>query len=444
MRYSTPLVTWLMIGAVAGCDDSLLDVQPVDRLTEDAAIADARGAEAALVGAYQALQSTSYYGGTFVFFNDLSADNAVHTGTFNSYFDAARNELRPDNSAVDGIWSAIYDGINRANHLIQKVPDVSDLEADRRDQIVGEAHFLRALHYHNLVRLWDDVPIRTVPIESVEEASQIARSPVDEVYSLILSDLDEVQARLSQGGDTRRATLGAALAIEARVQFYLGEWSAALSAVDAVEGLGYALADDYAALFPATGGDTPEDIFRVLFTDVQWQNLGWYYISSTAGGRGEVGPQQELIDAFEPGDVRRDVSIVGEVEGDAYGAKFPTTIGAEHPHVIRFGEIVLIKAEALARQNLLEEAVDEYNRIRERAGLSGHVFGDDVTSQEEVLEAIWHERRLELAFEGDRFSDLNRTGRAVEVLGIPEHQARYPIPQSEIDVAPNLTQNPGY
>jgi starch-binding outer membrane protein, SusD/RagB family len=443
MKYRTLLAIGLMTGALAACD-GLLDVQPPDQLTEDVVITDARGARAVLAGAYQAMQSTSYYGGTFVFFNDLSADNAVHTGTFNSHFDAARNELRADNTAVAGIWSAIYDAINRVNHLIDKVPGVPDLEPAERDRILGESYFLRALHYHNLVRLWGDVPIRTTPIESVEEASQIVRSPVSAVYSQILTDLGEAQARLSAGGDTRRASLGAALALEARVQFYLEDWPATEAAIDAVEGLGYDLADDYGSLFPATDGTTQEDIFRVLFTAVQWNQLGWYYISSAAGGRGEIAPQQELIDAYEAGDVRQDVSISGDVEGAAWGIKYPTTIGAEHPHVIRFGEVVLIKAEMLARQNLLEDAVDEYNRIRERAELAPHTFGVDVTTQDEVLEAIWHERRLELAFEGDRFSDLHRTGRAVEVLGIPEFQTRFPIPQSEMDVAPNLTQNPGY
>lgn len=444
MNYRTLLAVGLMTASLTACWDGPLDVQPADRLTEDLAIADARGARAALAGAYQAMQSTSYYGGTFVFFNDLSADNAVHTGTLNSHFDAARNELRPDNSAVAGIWSAIYDAINRVNHVIEKVPGVPDLASDERNRILGEAHFLRALHYHNLVRLWDDVPIRTFPIESVEEASQIARSPVPDVYAQIRNDLAEAKERLSAGGDTRRASLGAALALEARVHFYLGDWPATEAAVDAVEGLGYELADEYGSLFPATGGDTPEDIFQLLFTAVQWNQLGWYYISNAAGGRGEIAPQQELIDAYEEGDVRQDVSISGDVEGAAWGIKYPTTIGAENPHVIRYGEIVLMKAEVLARRELLAQAVEEYNRIRVRAGLDPHAFGVDVTTRDEVLEAIWHERRLELAFEGDRFSDLNRTDRVVEVLGISDVQARFPIPQNELDVAPNMTQNPGY
>jgi hypothetical protein len=113
-------------------------------------------------------------------------------------------------------------------------------------------------------------------------------------------------------------------------------------------------------------------------------------------------------------------------------------------HVIRLAEVILIRAEALARQDRLEEAVDAYNEVRVRAGLDPHVFGVDVSTQADVLAAIWQERRVELAFEGDRFSDLVRTGRAVDVLGIPAFRTRWPIPQSERDVAPNLTQNEGY
>jgi hypothetical protein len=113
-------------------------------------------------------------------------------------------------------------------------------------------------------------------------------------------------------------------------------------------------------------------------------------------------------------------------------------------HVIRFAEVLLIRAEALARQNDLVGAVDSYNQLRARAGLAGHTLGAEVTTQADVLAAIELERRRELAFEGDRWPDLVRAGRAVEVLGIPEFQTLFPIPQAEIDVAPGLTQNPGY
>ena len=106
--------------------------------------------------------------------------------------------------------------------------------------------------------------------------------------------------------------------------------------------------------------------------------------------------------------------------------------------------MLLIKAEALARQNDLAGAVDTYNQIRVRAGVAPHTLGVDVTTQDEVLAAIDQERRLELAFEGDRWPDLVRTGQAMPVLGVPEFQTLFPIPQAERDVAPGVTQNPGY
>ncbi len=182
----------------------------------------------------------------------------------------------------------------------------------------------------------------------------------------------------------------------------------------------------------------------MTFTALQYQNFGYYYQSTDDGGRAEQGPEQSLIDRFEAADLRGQWSIRGTEEGVASGAKIPTTIGAEDIHVIRFAEVLLIRAEALARLNRLAEAVETYNRLRDRAGVDLDVLGVDVTSQAEVLNRIWDERRLELAFEGDRFPDLVRTGRATTVLSIAAFRTLFPIPAAEIDVAPRITQNPGY
>lgn len=443
MRLTRLLATALLLAGAAGCD-GLLDADPVDQLPVEEAITTAEGARTALAGAYNALQGGSYYGGDFLFLQDLSSDNAVHTGTFQSFDDADVHQLRADNATVEGVWDAMYIGLNRANVLLQQVPDVPDLEADERDQILGEAHFLRALHLHNAVKLWGDVPMPLAPAASVGEASQISRAPAAQVYGQIVGDLEEAVALMSDEEQTRQASVGAARALLARVQLYRGQWAAALAQAEAVEGMGYDLAPAFGDLFDEEGADTDEDILRVVFTPQDYNNLGYYYLSEDEGGRGEVAPQQELIDAFEAGDERRAWSIAGDEEGDAFGTKFPSTAGAEDLHVIRFAEVVLIRAEALARLDRLEEAVEQYNRVRERAGVDAHELGVEVTTEEEVLEAIWLERQRELAFEGDRWADLVRTGRAVSVLDIPPFQALYPIPQGEIDVASNLTQNPGY
>ena len=188
----------------------------------------------------------------------------------------------------------------------------------------------------------------------------------------------------------------------------------------------------------------PEDIFRVIFTEDDFNNIGYYYIGgSCGGGRGEVAPTEDLASAFDPADLRRDWTL-RRVGSDLCGTKYPTTVGTEDVHVIRFAEVLLNLAEARARLNDLPGAIAAYNRVRVRAGLPEHELGVDVSTQADVLAAIWRERRLELALEGDRWPDLVRTGQAVSVLGIPSEFTLYPIPQNEIDVAPNLRQNPGY
>jgi hypothetical protein len=429
--------------ALGGCS-SLLDTTPKDQLPEDRAITSAAGARAALAGAYNALQSGSYYGGDFYLFGDLSSDNAVDVGTFNSYADAAANQLTADNTTIRDIWAAIYSAIHRTNVLIAKVPGVADLDAAERDEILGEAYFLRALHYHNLVKTFGGVPLRLEPAASVDEASQIARATSDEVYAQILSDLQQAETLITNTSPATQATIGAVKALEARVYLYQSDWANAKAKADEVIGLSYDLAPNYSDLFDAEGQDTPEDIFKVTFTAQQYQYM-YYWISCSVGGGCELAPTQSLIDAYNPSDARLAWSISGTTEPDAWGTKYPTTAGAEDIHVIRFAEVLLIKAEAEARLNNLQVAVDTYNLLRVRAGVPEDVLGVDVNTQQEVLDAIDHERRLELAFEGDRWFDLVRTGRVASVLPtVPVFQYLYPIPQSELDVAPNLVQNPGY
>jgi hypothetical protein len=186
---------------------------------------------------------------------------------------------------------------------------------------------------------------------------------------------------------------------------------------------------------------------------VDFQLLGYYYrAKGAAGGRREIGPTATLLLQYSPGytgtpasytpvDLRgqRNVAFQGST---LYGAKWPTGIGGEDAHVIRYAEVLLIKAEAEARQNKLVEADSSIDLIRVRAGLAP--LDLVALGQPAAIAAILQERRLELVYEGDRFPDLVRTGLAVTVLGIPAFQQLYPIPLNELDVAPGLVQNTGY
>lgn len=426
-----------VLAALPGCD-SFLDREPPDRLTSDVVIDDAAGARQALTGAYNALQSGSYYGGTFVFFGDLSSDNTAHTGTFGTFAEADAHDLRAGNGAIEGMYASLYYAISIPNHVLEQVPALDDLDEPEKNEILGEAYFLRALHHHNLVRLWGDVPLITGTIVSVEQSSQVSRSSVAEVTAQVLADLDAAEGLITSTSQTTRASLGAVRALRARVKLGQQDWAGAEQAAAAVEAMTYALAPVYADLFSATA-TTREDIFRVAFDAQGFNNFSFYYRV-----RREVRPTPNLADAYPAGDARRAWSILTDSQGRLTGNKFRDTGGGEDAHVIRFAEVILTRAEALARLDRLGDAVGEVNRIRARAALAPLVLGTDVTTMDDVLAAIWAERRLELAFEGDRWPDLVRTGRATTVLTIPANATLYPIPQRELDVAPNMTQNPGY
>jgi hypothetical protein len=293
------------------------------------------------------------------------------------------------------------------------------------------------------VKFWGDVPMPLEPLDSPAEASQLTRTAKAQVYTQILADLTQAEQLMTTAKQPRQASLGAVRALRARVLLYNESYQGALDAANAVQAMGYSLAPLFENLFTDEGTDTPEDVFRVSFTATEYNEMGYYYLFD---GRWEVAPTASLYAAFTATDKRR--PLTASKDGSDYeGTKFPTTIGAEDLHVIRFAEVLLIKAEALARLGRLAEAVTEYNKIRVRAGLAPHVLGTNVTTQADVLNAIWNERRLELALEGDRFPDLVRTGRAMTVLGLPANRAfqlLYPIPSRELIVSSGLTQNPGY
>jgi hypothetical protein len=456
------LVLPAVLLAFAPACDATLNVQPTEEVSDENAIVDAVSARSALAGAYDALQEDYYYAEPMITMNELSSDNAIHTGTFTSYVEADDNLMIATNDHAEGYWEDLYLAINRANVLIQKVPDVAGLSQAEKDQIVGEALFLRALHYHNLVKVYAGVPLRLTPVATIDEASSVTRATVAEVYTQILADLTEAEALMSSVDDTRTGSIGGARALRARVLLYRASpgptgvnnaaWAAVEAAASAVINMtsSYNLASDYSDLFSPTGGNTPEDIFRVRFTDQDANSIGFYFTVKSLGGRYEVGPSTDIRGAYETGDERRAWSIsVDPIRATRfYVSKYPTVAGTEHPHVIRLAEMYLIRAEARAMQDNYAGAVADYNLLRERAGLAPHVLGVDVAlTQAAVLAAVRKERRLELAFEGDRWPDLVRSNLAVSVLGLQDraHQVLYPIPQSERDVTtPPLQQNPGY
>jgi hypothetical protein len=476
---------FIQLGAVAGvmlaaaACNNFLDVKPVAELPRDQALSGPTSARAAVVGMYDGLQDETggyFYSGDYLFFRDVSSDDVDWTGTFTSFADAEDNNLRPDNTDVRGMWNAMYTTVARANLVIAQLPNVGGIEAAEKDQLLGEAYFVRALVFHDLVITWGGrnpgdpgIPLPLTPAADAGVGAAATRATVAETYTQILADLDAAEAKMDpDASDVTRGTLGAVRALRARVLLFEKNYAGAEAAATAVEGMGYALADNYGDLFTADAKDTPEDIFRLTFTASDFSEEGYYYL-----GRTENEPSAVLAQAYQPsldidpasagylknwdpGDLRAQTNIVVDPSDDycgldLCGTKFPTTVGAEDIHIIRFAEVILTKAEAMARQGggKLAGAVAEVNKIRARAGLDTLVFGVDLTTQQQVIDEVMLQRRLELAMEGFRWADLVRTGAVDNYLTskatpAPLYQALYPIPSREISVAPGLVQNPGY
>lgn len=448
------LMPALLLAVIAGCDGPL-NVKSKNTIPTETSITDSASAHAAVAGMYHGLQNLNSYGEEIPELGDLSSDNAEFSGTSTSYGEIDDNQITVFNTAVLDLWSSAYDNINRANEILDKVGALSNIDADTKSEIMGEAYFVRALMYHDLVKFFGGVPIQLHSTTDANAGASITRAAASDVYDQVLKDLDSAQAGITDDQSTTTASLGAVHALRARVLFYKGDNVGAEAEAHTVEtDFGYSLAPNYSDLFTASGNATPEDIFKVIATPLAAQQsyLSYDYFAKAVGGTYLLRPTVDLMTAYQsdfdgtsgdwnPSDLRGqwNISYAGSRR---YGSKYRSITGTENFPVLRLGEIILIRAEALARTGHLPEAVGELNLIRARAGEANYVLG--AHSAQDVIDAIVAERRLELAFEGDRWNDLNRLGLTPSVMGIDATQELYPIPQSEIDVTPGLTQNPGY
>lgn len=434
--------------AVAACDGPL-DIDPTSSIPSDQALKNAREIALAVNGAYSILKEDALYSRELTAYPELYADNLTFTGTYASTDGQVGNRnIRPANVAIRNAWREHYDGIKRANTVLAALASVDDLSDDERDQYRGEMLFLRGLYYLNLVRYFGGVPIVLEPTETLGDDDLVSRASQEDVYARIVEDLTEAISLLDgKKPGAGRASKGAAQALLARAYLEMGEWAEARDmATEVIANGGYEIVADYADLFETK--NSRESILEVQYSTTDSNNQAYWHFPSGLGGRRGYAPTRSLYDAYEPGDVRRDVSIgiytTDDGEELLYGKKyFRIASGDDNIYVLRLAEMYLIRAEANARLGAAPATVrEDINVIRNRAGLAD--LPSTVNTEEALIDAILQERRLEFAMEGHRFFDLRRTGRAMDVLGISEGRLLFPIPQAELDVNKNLTQNPGY
>ncbi|MGV3557391.1 RagB/SusD family nutrient uptake outer membrane protein [Larkinella arboricola] len=465
---------------LVGCENNL-EEKPLSFFEESNSFNTAKDATSAINGVYNALRSNSYYGMMMITLADASAEECFIRADGGAAEGVEIDQLRytSANTNFDNFYTAVYTLINRANRVIENVPKIA-MDGKLRDQVVGEAKFLRALAYFDLVRTFGDVPLVTSVSNDVVNV-KIPRDPVDKIYQQIFQDLLDAEKVLplnyTASGEVGRATSGAAKSILAKVYLTRKDWAnAAAKAKEVIDSNAYSLFPDFKDIFPPENKNGREHIFSVQYSCNQItygssfaKNFAIYftYPIDLQGGA------YQATDAFEasylPGDYRKEVSIIrekklanGNVVQSRTGAhtdKYwdPTPCGVSQARnnfiVIRYADVLLMYAEALNELNgPTADAFAAINQVRVRARNGKATTGpQDLKglTKEQFRDAVLQERSWELCFEGHRRWDLLRTGKYLEVMrksGIAaeEKHLLFPIPQNEMDVNPALVQNPGY
>jgi len=474
--------------------ENFLDRQPISEETTVNGYSTASQLEAALTGSYESFQSSQYYVWDHIIFQDVRTDNNYAGGDNPEIFAFDLNNVTPINSRILTDWGNTYNAIAKANLVIEKAPEIEDrsLTETRRNQIIGEALFLRAFHYFTLVKMFGDIPITLQLINSVDPSTtRLSRSPVDAVYNQIISDLTLAIDSLPnsyQGGPSvnkARATAGAANALLAKVymQMPIPDYDKAIEHADRVinSPAGYQLMGSYAQLFDGNNYNNAESIIEIQFLGGPEGNFGpQLHLPPSISGdawRKFVTPSHDLVDAYDAqgDDIRKNASIlfesvsyIDEYWGNSPGSSIPFAYkwknaggfaSADHTYLMRLADIILLKAEALNAKGDIGSAALAVNQVRNRVNLDD-LTSADMASQETMRDAILLERRLEFAMEGHRWDDLVRNGILIETMNnLVEIDLRtgqpvnynfnvndllLPIPQGELNRNPNLTQNPGY
>ena len=446
-------------------------------------------ASQALTGAYNAISFSSFNNAIWVF-GDIASDDAVKGGNAGdqaeiTYVDEFN--VNASNGIIINYWTFCYEGIARANNVIANVPGITMDEA-KKAQIVGEAKFIRAYSYFNLVNVFGRVPLRLVPALT-QETVQVPLSDISAIYLQIERDLTDAAAVLPPSyspGELGHATKGAALAMLGKVNLYQQKWAAASGYFQQVEALGiYHLQNKFADNFRLATDNSSEAIFAIQHLSVQnpftGNGLNQWFAPSVDGGYYFNAPTQSLVDAFEKSstgavDPRLDVSIGRDGQpwynGETFLSSWSEATGyltKKHQQplsevssplkvdgglnyiYLRYADLLLMKAEAFNETGLADSARANLNKVRQRArkNFNGTPPADllaDVTTLDKNLlaTAIQKERRVELAQEFHRYFDLMRWGKTVAETALGEHfkyetNRYFPIPQAELDANRAIT-----
>ena len=490
------LTLGILVAFVPACKDRL-EVAPQGYVNSDNFFIDQPSALLGVNGVYSMLRRNGFNEGLFPILDIMSDDARKGSNPTDALSNIGlpydQFQLNASTTDSQDWYSGLYQGIRRANAAIEKIPSVN-MNETLRNRYLAEVRFLRALFYLDLARGFGNVPFITSL--TLPSATEVRQATDREIYNEIIKpDLQYAVANLPAsytGDDVGRATKGAANGLLARAALFFGEFEVARDAAQAVIDAGiYSLEADYERAFSVAGQYGPESVFEVGAIgqeDYYSTDQGGNQYSNVQGVRGAPNrgwgfnrPSMSLLREFEPGDVRKYKGLIylGEVidgvliQGDGStpdftldangdtleyeiynqkvwtpGINVPTAWG-HHRRLIRYSDVLLMAAEAIVKTNGdLARAAGYVNLVRARARDGQEGVLPDVPADANLLNAIYHERRVELFLESHRFFDLVRTGRTdlmVPMGFVKGKHEHLPIPQPEIDISGNhIRQNPNY
>jgi len=437
----------VMIFLLSSCTE-FLEQQPTTVLTDESAITNEASAQEVVLGMYNSLQAHGQYGIYNILVPDVLSDVLRSRSPIPNINEFDNNEVLPENVYLQNMWTHPYYSILVANQLLEKLPSLTNIPESTKTRMLAEARFIRGLSHFNLVRLFGDVPFIATTVKA--EIENTSRESVDQVLQQIIEDLTAAEAGLPERQQARGefteeeasrvlAVRAAATALLARVYLFrasFGDYERVIQkTTEVLNNVFYELEENYGDAFK---GRSKETIFEVYFAQNDPSRLN---LESTPGNQFNYAASEALVNAFEEGDLRKDVLLIPSSES-FYSLKYESE--ASPAVVLRLADIYLMRAEGRTQAGELEQALEDLNTIRSRAGLAPL----EALDKDALLSAIEKERWIELAWEGHRFIDLKRTGRADAVLGAHKPDTwqttdqLLPIPFLEVNNG--LPQNPGY
>lgn len=473
------------------CEDELLNLSPISQVSTGNFYQTESDFNSAVLAAYNSLQQLNNNVNWKM--QEIRADNAYADPTRregNQYID--NFEVAVTDGDVAGFWRISYNAIFKTNIILNKIGDI-DLIEQKKDLIIGQAKFIRALVYFDLVRSFGDVPLVT-KVPSLSESYEMGRAPLEEVYNTIINDLSDAAELLpleyELDSDIGRATKGAANGLLGKVYLTIGKHQDAKSVLEKVINSGiYSLLPSFSDIWKIENQNNAEIVFAIQYSDGTGNGNEFNYIFAplTRGadinpgtGLGMSRPTAELIRAFDEEDTRMSSTLspyeinpnTNDTVSNAYFRKFlanqQVRDGGQDWPILRYSDILLMYAEALNELDDLNGAIDQLNLVRLRAfgGNEEKLYStESITNSNQFKDILLNERRLELACENHRWFDLLRFGKAEEFLqteirvedyktgmdlliyntSMQEFERLYPIPIDEIEKHNgNLDQNPGY